>query len=109
MPDRTKTELLANWNTITSISTVVIYILYFIVFRLRLGAFAAYFTLLLNIVNIGLIIYTLILLIKYKNIIENPNRPAVFGTLRIFINLILLLLIWDYATHFGNFVLPDSK
>lgn len=85
------------WNANTSIFSLLIYILYFIVYRLSLSDVFAYSILLFGIINIGLIIYTLFLIYKFKNKVENLPKNIFFGSLRIIINLLLVYLILDYV------------
>ncbi len=84
------------WNANTSILTVLIYIIYAVVYRLNLNDTIANIAFLLTIINIILIFYNAFLLFKFRQKMKNLSKDIAFICLRTILNITLIFLIVDY-------------
>jgi hypothetical protein len=84
------------WNANTSIFTILIYILYFIIYRFDLHNIFAYLLLLFIIINLILIIFTLFITLKNKSELNNFVKIISFIIVRAIVNFLLIFLLLEY-------------
>ncbi|SRR5690606_8090901 len=84
------------WNANTSIFTVLIYILYFIIYRFDLHNIFACLLLIFIIINLILIFFTLFMALKNKRNLENFTKIISFIIVRAIVNFLLIILLLEY-------------
>lgn len=81
------------WTNTTSIFTLLIYIGYFIVFRMNLDQVFTLILILFLSINFSLIAYTLFFILKFRNRIDRFFSNLMVISFRLVINLLLGYLI----------------
>lgn len=84
------------WNANTSIFTIIIYILYFIIYRFDLHNIFAYALLIFIIINLLFISFTLLITLKNKSELDNFRKIISFIIVRGIVNLLLIFLLIEY-------------
>lgn len=84
---------LKSWTNTTSIFTLLIYVGYFLVFRMNLDQVFSFILLLFLFVNFSLIAYTLFLILKFRKKIDRFISNLMVICFRLLINILLGYLI----------------